>query len=282
MARAFKSLNCRGTLVDITNPVVMGIVNLTPDSFYSASRVDTEKKLLTTVESMLENGATFIDIGGMSSRPNADKISTKEELSRVVPAIEILIKHFPKILISIDTFSSEVAVQSIQHGACIVNDISAGEIDKKMIPTIAAYRNVPYIMMHMRGTPQTMQGLTDYDDIAYNVLEYFVQKVAKMREVEMVDYIIDPGFGFAKTLDQNYELLSKMHTLSILDAPILGGISRKSMIYKLLNITPEETLSATSALHMELLNQGTDILRVHDVKEACQVIGLWKKLNNIE
>jgi dihydropteroate synthase len=274
----FKSLNCRGKLVEITKPVVMGILNVTPDSFFDGNKYHTENQVLLQVEKMLLEGATFIDIGGMSTRPGAEMISEEVELQRVIPFIEQIIKRFPEVLLSVDTFRSRVAMHAINAGACIVNDVSAGELDAEMFALIAKYKNVPYIIMHMRGTPTTMKSLTDYDDVSLEIIQYFIPKIEKLRALKVVDIVLDPGFGFAKTLDQNYELLSKLHTFSLLDLPILAGISRKSMLNKLLDIKPEDALSATSALHMAVLQQGANILRVHDVKEAVQVIQLWNKL----
>ncbi len=275
---SFRSLNCRSKLIDITKPVVMGILNVTPDSFFDGNKFTTEYQVLTQVEKMLDEGATFIDIGGMSTRPGAEMISEAVELQRVIPSIDQIMKRFPDVLISIDTFRSGVARQAIETGACMINDVSAGEMDDKMFGLVAQYRNVPYILMHMRGTPATMKTLTQYEDVTLEVLQYFIRKIEKLRNLNVIDIIVDPGFGFAKNLDQNYELVQKLHTFSILDVPILVGISRKSMINKLLHIEAANALSASSALHMALLNQGANILRVHDVKEAMQVIQLWNKI----
>jgi dihydropteroate synthase len=274
----FKSLNCRGRLVEITNPVVMGILNVTPDSFFDGNKYTTELQVLTQVEKMMDEGATFIDIGGMSTRPGADIISEELELQRVIPFIEQIVARFPDVLLSIDTIRSKVAMHAVDAGVCIINDVSAGELDPNMFSLVAKLKNVPYVMMHMRGTPSTMKNLTDYEDVTLEIIQYFIPKIEKLRALNVVDIVIDPGFGFAKTLDQNFELLSKLHTFSILDIPVLAGISRKSMLNKLLNIKAEDSLSATSALHMNLLQQGANILRAHDVKEAAQVIKLWNKL----
>ena len=273
------TINCKGQLIDITTPKVMGILNVTPDSFYDGGQYKDESSILKQVETMLKEGATFIDIGGYSSRPGADYVSETEELSRVVPVVELIVKHYPETLISIDTFRSEVAKRSIEAGAAIINDISAGHLDENMITTVGQL-GVPYIMMHMKGNPKTMQQQTDYDDLIKDINSYFAERIAKAHAAKINDIIIDPGFGFAKTTEQNYELLNNMELLQIVDKPILAGVSRKSMIYKTLNTTSENALNGTTALHMVALQKGAKILRVHDVKEAVECVTLFNQLKN--
>jgi len=257
----------------------MGILNMTPDSFFDGAKYKNDAEILNQVESMLNHGATFIDIGGYSSRPNAEEVSELEELNRVVPIVKLILKHFPEIFISIDTFRSEVAKQSVEAGAALINDISAGKLDKAML-SITGKLNVPYIMMHMKGNPKTMQQQTQYDDLVKEVITYFAERIAKGHEEKINDIIIDPGFGFAKTIEQNYKLLNQMELLQILDKPILAGISRKSMIYKTLNTTSENALNGTTALHMVALQNGASILRAHDVKEAMECIKIYNQLKS--
>ncbi len=271
------TINCKGQLIDITTPKVMGILNVTPDSFYDCGQYKYESSILKQVETMLKEGATFIDIGGYSSRPGADFVSENEELNRVAPVVELILKQFPETLISIDTFRSEVAKKSIEAGAAIINDISAGHLDDNMIATVGQL-GVPYIMMHMKGNPKTMQQQTDYDDLIKDINSYFAERIAKAHAAKINDIIIDPGFGFAKTTEQNYELLNNMELLQIVDKPILAGVSRKSMIYKTLDTTSENALNGTTALHMVALQKGAKILRVHDVKEAVECVMLFNKL----
>jgi len=271
------TINCKGQLIDISTPKVMGILNVTPDSFHDGGQYKDEKSILNQVETILNEGATFVDIGGYSSRPGADFVSENEELNRVVPVVELILKHYPETLISIDTFRSEVAKKSIEAGAAIINDISAGLLDENMISTVGQL-GVPYIMMHMKGNPKTMQQLTDYDDLVKDINSYFAERIAKAHAAKINDIIIDPGFGFAKTTEQNYELLNNMELLQIVDKPILAGVSRKSMIYKTLNTTSENALNGTTALHMVALQKGAKILRVHDVKEAVECVTLFNQL----
>lgn len=271
------TINCKGQLIDISTPKVMGILNVTPDSFHDGGQYKDESSILKQVETMLNEGATFIDIGGYSSRPGADFVSENEELNRVVPVVELILKHYPETLISIDTFRSEIAKKSIEAGAAIINDISAGLLDENMISTVGQL-GVPYIMMHMKGNPKTMQQLTDYDDLVKDINSYFAERIAKAHAAKINDIIIDPGFGFAKTTEQNYELLNNMELLQIVDKPILAGVSRKSMIYKTLNTTSENALNGTTALHMVALQKGAKILRVHDVKEAVECVTLFNQL----
>jgi dihydropteroate synthase len=271
-------INCKGQLIDLSIPKVMGILNVTPNSFFDGGKYKNEEEIILQVDKMLFDGATFVDIGAYSSKPSAEFVSEQEEIDRIVPVIELILKHFPKTLLSIDTFRAEVAKISIENGAAIINDISAGELDEKMFAVIAQY-NVPYIMMHMRGNPQTMPGLTHYDDIIKEILLYFSEKVKKARSLGINDLILDPGFGFAKTTDQNYEVLQKMELFNFLELPILAGVSRKSMIYKTLNNTPQEALNGTTVLNTIVLTKGAKILRVHDVKEAMECVTLFSKLN---
>ena len=269
-------INCKGELICFDTPKVMGILNITPDSFYAQSRT-TPAEVLRKAEQMLEEGATFVDIGGYSSRPNAQEVSPQEELQRVVPVVEALVKHFPDIRISVDTFRAEVARESLEAGACIINDISAGQIDPAIWEVVAHYQ-VPYIAMHMRGTPQTRQTYTEYDKLTKDILYYFSQIKDKARQLRINDLIIDPGFGFSKTLAQNYELMQQLALFKALECPILVGISRKSMIYKLLDTTPEAALNGTTVLNTFALLHGADILRVHDVKEAVECVKIVGEL----
>ena len=269
-------INCKGELIFFDTPKVMGILNITPDSFYAQSRT-TPTEVLCKAEQMLEEGATFVDIGGYSSRSNAQEVSPKEELQRVVPVVEALVKHFPDIRISVDTFRAEVARESLEAGACIINDISAGQIEPAIWEVVAHYQ-VPYIAMHMRGTPQTMQTYTQYDKLTKDILYYFSEVKDKVRQLRLNDLIIDPGFGFSKTLTQNYELMQQLALFKALECPILVGISRKSMIYKLLDATPEAALNGTTVLNTFALLHGADILRVHDVKEAVECVKIVGEL----
>ncbi len=271
------TLNCKGQLIDLTAPKVMGILNVTPDSFFDGGKYKDESAILNQVESMINDGATFIDVGGYSSRPGADDVSEGEELNRVIPVIELVLKHFPETLISVDTFRSEVAKKSIEAGAALINDISAGKLDDRMLSTIGKL-GVPYIMMHMKGNPKTMRQQTEYKDLVKEVISYFAERIAAAHAEKINDIIIDPGFGFAKTLDQNYELLNRLELLQMLDKPLLAGVSRKSMIYKTLNTSPEQALNGTTALHMVALQKGAKILRVHDVKEAMECVTLYNQL----
>ncbi len=272
------TINCKGQLVDLSSPKVMGILNITPDSFYDGGFYNNEKEILIQAEKMLKAGATFIDIGANSSRPDAKHINEDEELKRIIPIVELILKQFPESLLSIDTFYSAVAKQCIDAGACMINDISAGQLDNKMMTTIAGL-NVPYVMMHIKGTPQTMQQHTNYNDLLKEILFYFSERIAEARKLGIVDLIIDPGFGFAKTLKQNYELLNKLELIKMAELPILVGLSRKSMIYKTLNNSAKESLNGTTALNTIALQKGAKILRVHDVKEAMECIKLTNQLN---
>ena len=256
----------------------MGILNVTPDSFYDGGRLTSEKLIVNQVEKMLLEGATFIDIGGQSSKPNAAIVSVDEELKRVVSTVDLVLKKIPEAIISIDTFNSKVAQIAVENGAALINDISSGSLDDNMFETIAKLQ-VPYIMMHMRGTPQTMNQMTNYDDLVKEMLFYFSEKVAKAKSFGINDLIIDPGFGFAKTVEQNFELLHKLDLFQMLELPVLVGLSRKSMIYKTLETTPENALNGTSILNTIALTKGATILRVHDVKEAVECVKLWNTIN---
>ena len=267
------TINCKGTLINLSTPKVMGIVNVTPDSFFDGGKLTDADAVVFQVEKMLQEGATFIDLGGYSSKPGAEFVSEAEELNRVIPVVKLLVEKFPDILLSIDTFRSEVAKQAIENGAALINDISAGLLDENMLET-AAKLQVPYIMMHMKGTPKTMQSLANYEDLLKEMNFYFSERIAKARHFGLNDIIIDPGFGFAKTLEQNYELLQNLELLQFHDLPILAGISRKSMIYKALETAPEVALNGTTFFFFFCLQKGANILRVHDVKEAVECVKL--------
>ncbi len=272
------TIRCKGQLIDLTTPKVMGILNITPNSFFDGGKYKNESEILKQVELMLSDGATFIDIGAYSSKPNAEFVSEDEELKRIVPVIQSISKHFPEALLSIDTFRSELAKICIENGAAMINDISAGNLDDKMLKTIAEYK-VPYIMMHMRGTPQTMQTMTNYENIVKEILFYFSEKIAQARSYGIDDLIIDPGFGFAKTLEQNYEILQKLELFETIELPLLVGFSRKSMIYKTLQSNAEQALNGTTVLNTIALTKGAKILRVHDVKEAIECVTLFNKMS---
>ncbi|MDT0540412.1 dihydropteroate synthase [Croceitalea sp. P059] len=271
------TINCKGKLIDLNTPIVMGVLNLTPDSFYDGGKFRKPALILKQVEKMLQENASILDLGAYSSRPGAEHVSEDEELLRLLPIINLILKEFPKAVLSIDTFRSKVADKSIQLGAAIINDISAGNLDEN-IADIVAKHQVPYIMMHMKGTPKNMKDLTDYDDLIKELLKYFSEKVAIARKKKINDIIIDPGFGFAKTREQNFQLLAHFDLFQTFDLPLLAGLSRKSMIYKTLNSTPSEALNGTTALHMVALQNGANILRAHDVKEANECISLFKEL----
>lgn len=270
----------KDSIISFKFPLIMGIVNVTPDSFFAQSRVTSTDKAWDIARQMWSNGAGIIDIGGASSRPGALPPTLDEELDRVIPVIERIALQDPEMIISIDTYRSEVAAAAINAGAHIVNDISAGTADPAMIHTVASLK-VPYIAMHMQGTPLTMQDNPRYDNIALEVLDYFYQLIHELHEKGVYDIIIDPGFGFGKTIMHNYELLYKLHVLKSLDCPILAGISRKSMIYKLLDKTADQALIGGAALHWELLSQGADILRVHDVEETLDVVRIFEQTKHL-
>lgn len=255
----------------------MGILNVTPDSFFDGGKYQNETAILKQTEKMLQEGAHIIDVGGMSSRPGAKLISAEEELDRVLPAVKLIKKHFPNVLLSIDTVWSKVAIQAVEVGVSLVNDISAGQIDDTLFETVAAL-DVPYILMHMQGTPHNMQQNPHYQDVLKEVLDFFIAKIAKLRTYGQKDIILDVGFGFGKSIRDNYQLLKELHVFQMLELPILVGLSRKSMIYKVLKTTPDKALNGTTALHMIALQQGAKILRVHDVAAAQEAIQLWQQL----
>ena len=265
-------IRVKDKLLDLSTPKVMGIVNCTPDSFYSSSRKNTEMEILKQVEKHLNEGADLIDLGGYSSRPGAKEVSEKEEIARVLPMIQLIKSHFETIL-SLDTFRAEVARQGLENGVDIINDISAWEIDNELLDVVAKYQ-CPYILMHMKGVPSNMQSNTSYTNIYNEIIHFLSEKISILQQKGVNDIIIDPGFGFGKSIDQNFELLRYLSALKILNKPILAGISRKSMIYKKLNITPEESLNGTTVLNTIAINNGASILRVHDVKEAKECIQL--------
>ena len=270
------SLNCKGKLLAIDKPLVMGIINTTPDSFYDGSRKQSGESVLNQATKMLIEGADIIDVGGQSTRPGSERISAKEELKRVLPAVEIILKNFPDTIISVDTYQSEVAVELINAGASIINDVSAGNLDSSMIETVAKLQ-VPYVCMHMKGTPQDMQQQSNYENVTTELLDFFIQKIDECKRAGINDVIIDPGFGFGKTIAHNFTLLKELLVFKMLEKPIMAGLSRKSTIYKTLGITAEEALNGSTVLHTLALQNGANILRVHDVKEAKEVIALWER-----
>lgn len=269
------SINCKGRLIDLSTPRIMGIINVTPDSFYDGGVTTSNDAIIQQASAMLNAGASFLDIGGYSSRPGASDVTEAEEIDRVIPAIQAILKTHPEALISIDTFRSGVASTAIQAGAALVNDISGGLRDEQMLPTVARLQ-VPYIMMHMRGTPQNMQSLTQYDDVTLDVIRYFSERISTARDLGINDLICDPGFGFAKTREQNFQLLKELKGFRVLDIPLLVGISRKSMIYKTLDTSADQALNGTSFLHGFALQGGAHILRVHDVSQAMECVRLWE------
>ncbi|WP_372472935.1 dihydropteroate synthase [Capnocytophaga sp. ARDL2] len=273
------TINCNGKLLSLEAPIVMGILNATPDSFFDGGKFNHLSNALSQIEKMINDGVSIIDIGGYSTRPNAPEVSEKEEIDRILPIVKEAVKQFPNTLFSIDTFRVNVAEECLKTGAHIINDVSGGIADVKMFETVAKY-NVPYILMHSKGTPKTMQHLTNYEDIVKEMMYYFSQQISKARQTGIKDIIIDPGFGFAKTLDQNYEILSKLEVFQLLEVPLLSALSRKSMIYKLLDNNPEDALNGTTALHTISLLKGAKILRVHDVKEAVECVKIYKKMFN--
>ncbi|MBK6935694.1 MAG: dihydropteroate synthase [Chitinophagaceae bacterium] len=267
------TLNCKGRLLVVDKPVVMGIINCTPDSFFAGSRRTATNSILYQAEKMIKEGAAIIDIGGQSSRPGSAMIGPDEELKRIIPAIAEINRQFPEVYISVDSFYALVAREAVAAGACIVNDISAGQIDSEMITTVAEL-SVPYVLMHMKGTPLTMQQNPEYDDVAREVLDFFIDKSAEFKRKGINDIIIDPGFGFGKTIEHNFEILRKLEIFQMLNTPLLLGVSRKSIIYKTLDTTPENALNGTTVLNTAGLLKGASILRVHDVKEAAEAIKL--------
>ncbi len=272
------TLNCKGKLITITKPLVMCVINTSPNSFYSNSQQTTISSILAKAEQMLHEGATIIDVGGLSTKPSSQPITLDEELNRTIPAIEAISKTFKNAIISIDTYNAEVAKQAVHAGASIVNDISGGNFDELMFTTVANL-NVPYICMHIQGNPQTMQKNPTYDNVTKDVLQFFIDKIQKIQEANIKDIILDIGFGFGKTTEHNMQLLKELNIFSILIKPLLIGVSRKSTIYKTLGITPEEALNGTTVLHTIGLLNGANILRVHDVKEAVECINLLQVYN---
>ncbi|MFQ3297124.1 MAG: dihydropteroate synthase [Polaribacter sp.] len=272
------TINCKGTLVDLSSPKVMGILNITPDSFYDGGKYKNESEILNQVEKMLLDGATFIDVGAYSSRPGAQHISEEEELKRSIPVIKLLVQYFPEIIISVDTFRSQVAKETIDAGAAIINDISGGKMDENMFATVANLQ-VPYILMHMLGTPQNMQKNPVYADVTKEIISFFAAQIHKLRQLKLNDVVIDVGFGFGKTIDHNFELLKNLALFKSLEVPILTGISRKSMLYKTLDISVQEALNATTSANTIALLNGAHILRVHDVKEAVEAVKIVQKIS---
>jgi dihydropteroate synthase len=269
------SLNAGGRLIDLSHPKVMGIINLTPDSFFAGSRKPQIEEALQQAEKMLNEGADFLDLGAYSSRPGAEDISVQEETDRLLPVVEAIAKRFPEAVLSIDTFRAKVAEAAVKAGVHIINDISGGQLDADMFATVARLQ-VPYILMHMRGTPQTMQQQTDYEDVFAEVYDYFANKYHELKQLGVHDVIIDPGFGFAKKPEQSYALMQRLQDFDLLQLPVLVGISRKKMIYGMLDITAAEALNGTTALNAIALTKGANILRVHDVKEAVEVVKIWE------
>lgn len=273
------TINCQGKLIDLTVPKVMGVLNVTPDSFYDGGRYKDDSSILNQTEKMLMEGATFIDVGAYSSRPGAEEVSEDLELKRMLPVVELLIQNFPEILISVDTFRSKVAKESIANGAAIINDISGGNLDSKMLETVGKLK-VPYILMHMAGTPQTMQHNPTYENVTRDLIYYFSKKIDELHRHNAIDIIIDVGFGFGKTINHNFELLRNLALFQNLDKPILAGLSRKSMLYKTLDISAKEALNATTSANTIALLNGANVLRVHDVKEAVEAIKIVQQLTS--
>ena len=272
------TINCKGTLVDLTTAKVMGVLNITPDSFYDGGKYKNESEILNQVEKMLLDGATFIDVGAYSSRPGAQHISEEEELKRSIPVIRLLMQNFPEIIISVDTFRSKVAKETIHAGAALINDISGGKMDSQMFATVANLQ-VPYILMHMLGTPQNMQQNPVYTDVTKEIISFFAAQIHQLHQLKLNDVLIDVGFGFGKTIDHNFELLKNLALFKSLEVPVLAGISRKSMLYKTLDISAKEALNATTSANTIALLNGASILRVHDVKEAVEAVKIVQKIS---
>ncbi|WP_317173796.1 dihydropteroate synthase [Mucilaginibacter rigui] len=275
------TINAGGKLIDLTTPKVMGIINITPDSFYVVSRVTEVEQVRLKAEKMLIEGAIFLDLGAYSSRPGAADISEQEETDRLLPAVEAIVANHPEAIISIDTFRAAVAEAAVKAGAHIINDISGGELDENMFTTVARLQ-VPYILMHMKGNPQTMQQLAHYEDVFAEVFDYFVQKIYQLKQMGVHDIILDPGFGFAKKPGHSYALMNRMDEFDRLQLPVLAGISRKKMIYGLLGTTADQALNGTTALNTIALMKGANILRVHDVKEAIEAVKIYEALKRVE
>lgn len=274
-----RTLNVGGKIIDLSEPKVMGILNITPDSFFSGSRVQSEKEILQQAEKMLTEGADLLDLGAYSSRPDAENISEEEELHRLIPAIQTIVQSFPEALISADTFRAKVAQQAIETGAHIINDISGGNLDEKMFEMMGKLQ-VPYILMHMKGTPKTMKNMNQYENMIQEMSFYFSEKIAQLKKLGVKDIILDPGFGFAKNIHQNYQLLNHLEDFNLFGFPVLAGLSRKSMIWKSLKITPEDALNGTSVLNTLALQKGAKILRVHDVRAAKECIKIYSLLKS--
>ncbi|SMC67724.1 dihydropteroate synthase [Moheibacter sediminis] len=270
-------INCKGKLVDLSQPKVMGILNITPDSFYDGGKNIEIQNALNQVETMLNQSADFVDIGGISTRPGSTEVSENEELNRVIPIVESILKEFPEILISVDTYRSKVAKESIQAGAAIINDISAGNLDEHLLQTVVELK-VPYVLMHMQGKPKTMQQNPIYENVAIEVNQFFSEKINELKQLGINDIILDPGFGFGKTVEHNYELMKNLDLIGFDEFPLLVGVSRKSMVTRLLDLKPSEALNGTSLLNFYALQKGAKILRVHDVKEAKEAIKIWEML----
>lgn len=280
--KAEKTININGSLLSLSTPLVMGILNVTPNSFYHNSRKQSDEDIVNRCRDILQDGGAIIDVGAQSTSPSSKFLSAKEEADRLMPALKLIRKEFPNAIISVDTFYADIAKESVEeYGANIINDISGGEIDKRMFNVVAEL-NVPYILMHMRGVPQTMQDMTNYDNFIQDILYYFSEKRAKLSLLGVNDVIIDPGFGFSKSVAQNYELMAYLKYFHIFEEPILVGVSRKSMIYKLLDISPEESLNGTTVLNTVSLLSGANILRVHDVKEAVECVKIISELTEFD
>lgn len=274
-----QTINIKGNLIDLATPLVMGIVNVTPDSFYSGSRKQSEKEIVERVQQIINEGGAIIDIGGQSTAASSTLHTVEEELERIQPALSIIQREFPDAVLSIDTFYSEVAKKAVEkYGVAIINDISGGQIDEKMFATVAEL-NVPYVLMHMRGLPQTMQQFTTYDNLIEDIIFYFSEKIAHLNGLGVNDIIVDPGFGFSKTLEQNYELMAHLKYFDIFETPLMVGISRKSMTYRLLETDVDSSLNGTTALNTYALESGANILRVHDVKQAVECVKIISQLN---
>lgn len=271
------TINCRGNLIDLSTPKVMGILNITPDSFFDGGKYKDKNAILKQVDKMLTEGATFIDVGAYSSRPGAAHISEQEELNRIIPVVDLLVNNFPEIVISIDTFRSKVADATINSGAALINDISGGNMDDKMFETVAKLQ-VPYVLMHMLGTPQNMQKNPVYEDVTKEIISFFAAQLFKLHQLKLNDVIIDVGFGFGKTIAHNFEILKNLELFKSLDAPILAGVSRKSMLYKTLDVSAQEALNATTSANTIALLNGANILRVHDVKEAVEAVKIVEQV----
>ena len=264
------TLNCRGQLVDLSLPKVMGILNVSPDSFFDGGRFSSKAAIVEQVKKMLEEGATFIDVGAVSSRPGADFVSAKDEVTRLLPVVEMLVERFPNILLSVDTWRAEVAQKSLEKGACMINDISGGQWDEDLFDVVNEFQ-VPYILMHSKGTPENMQKNPQYENVVEEIIEFFDRQLSKLR---LNDVILDPGFGFGKSVEHNFEILKRLNEFRLFGRPVLAGISRKSMICKTLQVNPENALNGTTALDVLAVQSGAQILRVHDVKEAVEVVRL--------